>query len=197
MKIGNIIIEKAETGYWNGCNYLISLNGEEIHKTKEYKEHCMFYAELLAKLLVNGTNTRKPIKVTKNNSDLRIIKAAKDLFNNRLGWGSGGNLYAPRVLWAKLGEAIYGKGHPSVLELRELISEDIKYDGGLMDRRKINKRGMSKDRRIKERRSKKERRQVNSQIYGNRVGDIAINKAAFLKQDISSNVLEGEFIVND
>lgn len=49
-----------------------------------------------------------------------------------------------------------------------------------MDRRKVDRRGMCKDKRIKERRSMKKRRQVNSQKYGNRIDDVAQNRFDFL-----------------
>lgn len=48
-----------------------------------------------------------------------IAKAAQDLFDNRLGWSEGRNPYAPRVLWAELGAALYGEEDPRVQELRE------------------------------------------------------------------------------
>lgn len=48
---------------------------------------------------------------------LAVYKAAKDLFDNRLGWSNGRNPYAPKEFWAKLGEALYGKEDSRVKEL--------------------------------------------------------------------------------
>ena len=47
-----------------------------------------------------------------------VIKAAQDLFDNRLGWSNNRQPYAPRELWANLGEALYGKDDERVKELR-------------------------------------------------------------------------------
>ncbi len=46
-----------------------------------------------------------------------IEKAAKDLFDNRLGWSNGRNPYAPREFFYKLGLALYGKNDDRVIEL--------------------------------------------------------------------------------
>ena len=50
---------------------------------------------------------------------VKIIKAAQGLFDNRMGWSENRNPYATREVWAKLGEALYGKDDKRVKELRE------------------------------------------------------------------------------
>jgi len=50
--------------------------------------------------------------------ELKIYEAAKDLFDNRLGWSDKRNPYAPRELWSKLAEALYGKDDERTKELR-------------------------------------------------------------------------------
>ena len=51
--------------------------------------------------------------------ELEIYKATKDLFDNRLGWSGNRNPYAPRELWLKLAEALYGKDDERTKELRK------------------------------------------------------------------------------
>ena len=51
--------------------------------------------------------------------DAQIVKAAQDLFDNRLGLSDNRNPYAPREIWAKLGVALYGKDDKRVKELQE------------------------------------------------------------------------------
>jgi hypothetical protein len=46
-----------------------------------------------------------------------ILDAAKNLFDNRLGWSRGRNPYAPREFWASLGAALYGDDDYRVCEL--------------------------------------------------------------------------------
>ena len=48
---------------------------------------------------------------------LIAFKAAKYLFDNRLGWSDGRNPYAPRKFWHKLGVALYGENDERVIEL--------------------------------------------------------------------------------
>lgn len=49
-----------------------------------------------------------------------IEKAAKDLFDNRLGWSDERPpCYAPRSFWAKLGVSLYGEDDPRVKELND------------------------------------------------------------------------------
>jgi len=50
--------------------------------------------------------------------NLKIYKATKNLFDNKLGWSEGRNPYAPRELWVELGEALYGEDDERVKELR-------------------------------------------------------------------------------
>jgi hypothetical protein len=47
----------------------------------------------------------------------KILDASKDLFDNMLGWSNGRQPYAPRGLWAKLGEVLYTKDNERVEEL--------------------------------------------------------------------------------
>jgi len=37
---------------------------------------------------------------------VEVYKAAKDLYDNRLGWSDGRNPYAPKEFWARLAEAL-------------------------------------------------------------------------------------------
>ncbi len=46
-----------------------------------------------------------------------IEEAARNLFDNRLGWSDNRNPYAPRELWHKLGVALYGENDDRVIEL--------------------------------------------------------------------------------
>ena len=57
--------------------------------------------------------------------DAQIVKAAQDLFDNRLGWSDNRNPYATRELWRNLSKALYGKDDPRT---RELLRENLKID---------------------------------------------------------------------
>lgn len=46
-----------------------------------------------------------------------VERAARDLFDNRLGWSDERNPYAPRAFWHKLGVALYGENDERVVEL--------------------------------------------------------------------------------
>ncbi len=48
----------------------------------------------------------------------KILDASKDLFDNILGWSDNRSPYAPRELWANLGEVLYDKENKIVKELR-------------------------------------------------------------------------------
>ena len=48
----------------------------------------------------------------------KVYKAAKQLFDNRLGWSAGRNPYAPRYFWVNLAIALYGKNDKRVDELK-------------------------------------------------------------------------------
>lgn len=50
--------------------------------------------------------------------DGQIISAAKDLFDNRLGYSDNRRPYGSRQLWANLGSALYGEDDERVQELR-------------------------------------------------------------------------------
>lgn len=49
-----------------------------------------------------------------------IERAARELFDNRIGWVKGNSPHAPRAFWADLGAALYGDADPRVRELRDL-----------------------------------------------------------------------------
>ena len=53
-----------------------------------------------------------------------IVAAARDLFDNRLGHGRNRQPYAPRDVWAKLGEALYGADDVRVRHLRGEVPDD-------------------------------------------------------------------------
>lgn len=59
---------------------------------------------------------RDPELNSREKSELE--EAARDLFDNRLGWDMGRQPYAPRAFWARLGAAIYGSEDKRVAELR-------------------------------------------------------------------------------
>jgi len=48
----------------------------------------------------------------------KVFLAAKDLFDNRLGWSDNRNPYGSRPLWANLGSTLYGEDDERVRELR-------------------------------------------------------------------------------
>jgi len=59
----------------------------------------------------------------------KIVESARELFDNRLGWGTQQNPYAPRELWAELGASLYGDNDERVKELRlDQFEEDVKID---------------------------------------------------------------------
>jgi len=48
-----------------------------------------------------------------------VLAAARNLFDNRLGFSEGRNPSAPRAMWAALGEVLYGADDERVKELRK------------------------------------------------------------------------------
>ena len=53
-----------------------------------------------------------------------IEEAARNLFDNRLGWSDSRRPYAPRECWYKLGVALYGENDGRVIELSSEKSLD-------------------------------------------------------------------------
>jgi len=63
----------------------------------------------------NGTETASPVECLVMTD---IESAAKDLFDNRLGWSDGRQPYAPVSFWRKLGISLYGEEDSRVNDLR-------------------------------------------------------------------------------